>query len=131
MSAVQIERIDERRRALRVDEPCRVFVTERRPECVIPGWDETLAPIFGVTLNLSETGALLALDEPLPLGRLVCVGIEVAGHRLELPAVVMRVGRCRSSGVAHVGVRFARVPPRVHERLLAIVRARRPSPHLN
>ena len=131
MSAIQIERIDERRRAMRVDQPCRAFVTERRPQSVIPGWDETLAPTFGYTLNVSETGALLSLADPLPLGRRVVVGMELNGERLEAPAVVMRVSRPRSGDGAKVGVRFTRLPQRAKELLLRAVRDGRPAPHLN
>ena len=131
MSAIQIERIDERRRAIRVDQPCRAFVTERRAESCVPGWDETLAPTFGHTLNLSETGALLALDDPLPLGRAVVVGIELDGERFEAPAVVLRCSRSRAGEGANVGVRFTRLPCRAKELLLRCVRDRRPVPHLN
>jgi c-di-GMP-binding flagellar brake protein YcgR len=131
MSPVEIERIDERRRAVRVDALGRAYVTERRPKCGVPGLEETLAPIFGEVLNVSATGALLAMPEPLPPGRAVVVGLEVDGQCVEAPAVVMRVARPRSGDGARVGLRFARLTPRAESALGRLIRASRRDPLLN
>jgi hypothetical protein len=132
MSVVQIERIDqERRRAMRVEEEVRAYVTERRKTSPVPGMDEFLAPLFGRSLNLSESGILLELDECLAPGRRVEVGIELDGRKLVLPGIVARVLRPKKSDRVHVGIRFLDIGKEDQETIVRLVEAGRLVPYLN
>ena len=132
MAVTQVERIQERRRAMRVEESGRAYLTERTQTSPIPGMDEFLAPLFGRVLNLSETGVLLERDEPVAPGRKVEISIDLAGRELELNAVVTRICRPRcGSGRVHVGLRFAELSNEEREVIARAVEAGKFAPYLN
>jgi hypothetical protein len=133
MSAIRVERITERRRSMRVDEGGRVHVTERSScSSSVPGLDdEFLAPLFGRLLNLSETGLLLELDQPMQIGRIVEVGVELGGSPMTLSGLVTRVCRPRHSDRAHVGIRFVGLTAEARDVIKRAVENGRFVPYLN
>jgi hypothetical protein len=132
MAVIEIERIHERRRAMRVEESGRAYLTERRSGSPVPGMEEVLAPLFGRILNLSETGLLLELEEPIQPGRRVVIGLELNGRRLEFAAVVTRICRPRGgAGRIHVGLRFAALSPAQRDAILRVVDAGKFAPYYN
>lgn len=132
MSVVQIERIDqERRRAMRVEEEARAYVTERRKCSPIPGMEEFLAPLFGRSINVSESGILLELDECLAPGRRVQVGLDLDGRKLVLPGIVARICRPKKSDRVHVGIRFLDLGKEEKAMIVRMVEAGRFVPYLN
>lgn len=104
MSVVQ--RIHERRVATRVDSESRVILTEPGEPGAIPGDEEFLAPLFGTALNLSETGVLVELDEPILTGRPVSISLELDGRVLDLRGRVARSTRVRGSSKVRLGIEF-------------------------
>jgi len=131
MSVIQIERIRERRNAVRVEIDGSAYVTEKRTTSPVPGMDVTFSPLFGRILNLSESGVLLELDESLQPGRVLIVGMDVDGQNIELTGTVARVCRPRGSPRVHIGVRFTDVPEKAHDAIRQAVSSRAPSPLLN
>ncbi len=131
MAVVQVERINERRRGMRVEENGRAYVTERRPVSPIPGMHESLAPLFGSALNLSESGVLLELEEPIQPGRAVVVGMDLEGRTLEFSGIVTRVCRPRHSQRVHIGVRFTCLTNEAREAIGHAVDAGKFAPYLN
>jgi hypothetical protein len=130
MAVIQVERIQERRKALRVEDTTRAYLTEKGSLSPVPGMDEFLAPLFGKMLNLSETGLLLELEEAVQPGRAVVIGVELDGRRIELDGVVARVCRPRSSPV-HVGIRFRNLSEDARRAIGQAVEAGRFAPYLN
>lgn len=131
MSVIQVERIGERRRALRVEEEGRALVTERREISPVPGMDEFLAPLFGRMLNLSETGILLELEESVQPGRRLFLSTEFRGKKVELTGIVARVCRPRRSNRVHIAIKFDRLSDEARETILRIVAAGKLVPYLN
>lgn len=132
MIAIQVERIHERRRAVRVEDGGRAYVTERcAREEPLPELDEALAPLFGRVANLSETGLLLELDEAVAPGRPVEIGVELEGRVLLIEGVVARLLRARGSTRVHVGVRFGLLPEAARAAIRRRVCARQGRPQLN
>jgi hypothetical protein len=131
VAVIEIERIQERRRAVRVEENGRAYVTEKKGCSPIPGMDESLAPLFGRTLNLSETGVLLELEESMMPGRRVVLGLELDGAEVELAAVVARVCRPRGVSRVHIGLRFVDLDEGLRDRILRLVAAGKFAPYLN
>ncbi len=103
-----IEKIPERRVAPRAVTACRVYVTEPpAPTCDLPGDEELLAPLFGRAVNLSVTGVLVEVDEPLCLGRRVVVTLELDdGSRVSLRGRVARTTRVRGTALFRLGIGF-------------------------
>ncbi len=131
MSVVHIERIGERRRAMRVDEGGRALVTERRSVSPIPGMDEFLAPVFGRLLNLSETGILLEVEESIQPGRRLEIVVELGGAKLHLTGIIARVCRPRRSDRVHLAIKLDGLAAEAAETVQRVVASRRFAPQLN
>ena len=102
-----VEPIHERRVAPRVDVRCRAQVTEPAEPAEVPGDEELLVPLFGSVVNLSETGVLVEVDEPLCYGRAVVVTLEVDGRTLTVAGKVQRTTRLRHCpGLFRLGIEF-------------------------
>ena len=111
-----VERIPERRIAPRAEAAFRVYVTEPCvAETEVEGDEELLVPLFGRAVNISETGALVEVDEPLCLGRRVVVTLHLEdGPRLTLRGRVARTTRVRGRETYRLGIGFD--PPSAEER---------------
>ena len=102
-----VEPIQERRVAPRVDLRCRAQVTEPTEAAEVPGDEEFLVPLFGTAVNLSETGVLLEVDEPLCFGRTVVVTLELDALTLMVSGRVARTTRLRHCpGLFRLGIEF-------------------------
>jgi hypothetical protein len=117
-----VERIHERRVAPRVDARYRAHVTEPPERADVPGDEELLAPLFGAAVNLSETGALVEVDEPLCAGRQVVVAIEMDGRTLSLKGRVARTTRLRGAPIFRLGIEFADLDDAAREAIRARIR---------
>jgi hypothetical protein len=102
-----VERIQERRVAPRAEARFPAIITERAEKADLPCDEEVLSPLFGETLNLSERGVYVEVDEPLCVGRPVFVTLEVRGRCLRLAGRVARSMRVRGARRFRLGIEFA------------------------
>jgi hypothetical protein len=128
-----VERIPERRIAPRAEAACRVFVTEPLVACAeLPCEEELLVPLFGRAVNISETGVLVEVEEPLCFGRRVMTTIELeGGPRLVLRGRVARTTRVRGSPLFRLGIEFDPLPADQREALRDVIREGIISTYLN
>ncbi len=120
-----VERFHERRHAPRAALRVPAVVSERAAPADLPCDEEHLAPLFGESVNVSERGALVEVDEPICLGRPVVVILEVRGQKLRLDGRVARTTRVRGSGRIRIAVEFSE--PDVRARALLRAEARKVS----
>jgi hypothetical protein len=126
-----VERIHERRVAPRVDACCRVHVTEPTGHAEVPGDEELLAPLFGHAVNVSETGVLVEVDEPLCAGRRVIVTLERDGETLAFEGRVARTTRLRGSPRYRLGIAFCEPAGEAREALRETIRSGLVASYLN
>ena len=117
-----VERIHERRIAPRVEADHRVLLTERLDTPELPCDEELLAPLFGAALNISETGILVEVDEPLCIGRRITVTVELDEGRTSLEGRIVRSSLVKGSGRVRLAVEFERVDAGVHEAIRKAIR---------
>jgi hypothetical protein len=101
---IHIERLEERRVARRAESRLPVVVTERCEKTALRCDQELLSPLFGETVNLSEVGILVEVDEPVCLGRPVAVTIELPSGNVTLRGRVARYTRVRGTKKIRLGI---------------------------
>jgi hypothetical protein len=127
-----VEPIHERRVAPRVAASYRAQVTEPVEAAEVAGDEELLVPLFGTVVNLSETGVLVEVDEPLCSGRAVVVTVELEGAALALRGRVARTSRLRHcSSLFRLGIEITALPESARGALRRAVRRRLVSSYLN